>query len=99
MEFPLARFQVCDSAKFGHPKVTTQRQDKFIRALSLRNQTLNACTFSHELRTITGVNVSDQTNYVQEHPLSGTLKIRLGVEFSILYLISFPTPVTKIQKL
>lgn len=99
LEFPLARFQVCDSAKSGHPKVTTQRQDKFIRALSLRNQTLNACTFSHELRTITGVNVSDQTNYVQEHPLSGTLKIRLGVEFSILYLISFPTPVRKIQKL
>jgi hypothetical protein len=57
LEFPLARFQVCDSAKSGHPKVTTQRQDKFIRALSLRNQTLNACTFSHELRTITGDNL------------------------------------------
>jgi hypothetical protein len=33
----------------------------FIRALSSRNQTPNACTFSHELRTTTGVNVSDQT--------------------------------------
>jgi len=52
---------MCDSAKSGRPRVTTQCQDNFIRALSLRNQTLNACTFSHELRTTAGVSVSDQT--------------------------------------
>ena len=52
---------MCDSAKSGHPRVTTQYQDNFIRTLSLWYQTLNACTFSHELRTTAGVNVSDQT--------------------------------------
>jgi hypothetical protein len=52
---------VCDSAKSGHPRVTTQCQDNVIIALSLRNQTLNVCTFSHELRTTAGVSVSDQT--------------------------------------
>ena len=41
--------------------MTTQRQDNFIRTLSLRNRTLNARTLSHELRTAADVNVSDQT--------------------------------------
>jgi len=52
---------VCDSARSGRPRVTTQRQDNFIRTLSLRNRTLNARTLTHELRTAAGVNVSDQT--------------------------------------
>ena len=52
---------VCDSTRSGGPRVTTQRQDNFIRTLSLRNRTLNARTLSHELRTAAGVNVSDQT--------------------------------------
>ena len=65
---------VCDSAKSVHPRVTTQCQDNFIIALSLRNQTLNACTFSHELRTTAGVNVSDQT--IRNHLRKSNLRPR-----------------------
>ena len=52
---------VCDSARSGRPRVTTQRQDNFIRTHSLRNRTLNARTLTRVLRTAAGVNVSDQT--------------------------------------
>jgi transposase len=52
---------VCDSARSGRPRVTTQRQDNVIRTLNWRNRTLNAHTLPHELRTAAGVSVSDQT--------------------------------------
>ena len=65
---------MCDSAKSGHPRVTTQYQDNFIRTLSLRYQTLHACTFSHELRTTAGVNVSDQT--IRNHLCKTSLRPR-----------------------
>ena len=65
---------MCDSAKSGHPRVTTQYQDNFIRTLSLRNQILNTCTFSHELRTTAGVNVSDQT--IRNHLRKTSLRPR-----------------------
>ena len=65
---------MCDSAKSGHPRVTTQYQDNFIRTLSLKYQTLNTCTFSHELRTTAGVNVSDQT--IRNHLRKTSLRPR-----------------------
>lgn len=40
---------VCDSARSGRPRVTTQRQDNFIRTFCLRNRTLNALKLTREL--------------------------------------------------
>ena len=68
---------VCDSARSGRPRVTTQSQDKFIRTLSLGNRTLNARTLTHELRTAAGVNVSDQT--IRNHLYSRKLGPRCPV--------------------
>ena len=51
---------VCGSTRFGYPRMTTQRQDNFIRNLSLRNRTLNVRTLTHELRIAAVVNIRDQ---------------------------------------
>ena len=53
---------MCDSARSGYTRVTTQLTSRQLHKNSqLRNRTLYAHTLTHELRTITGVKVSDQT--------------------------------------
>ena len=52
---------MCGSTRSGYPRMTTQRQDSFIRNLSLRNRTLNVRTLTHELWIAAGVNIRDQT--------------------------------------
>ena len=78
---------VCDSARSGCPRVTTQRQDNLMRTLNWRNRTLNARILPHELRTDAGVSVSDQIirNCFQETscrtypPYSASLEITFGL--------------------
>ena len=52
---------VADRRRSGRPRVTTGRQDRYLRNMTLRNRRMTARRLQGELRTATGVNVSDQT--------------------------------------
>ena len=52
---------VKDRRRSGPPKATMHRQDNLIWTLTLRNRRITAQALQGQLRTATGVTVSDQT--------------------------------------
>ena len=65
---------VNDRRHSGRPRTTTRQQDNYIHNITLRNRRITARALQRQLRTATGVNISDQT--VRNRLRAGKLKSR-----------------------